>query len=106
MTIIPILLKFGPWLLAAAGVLFGMFRHQQARAVTAQAGQKAAEAQATAAAAREQVAQSANAEAQANADAAQAGAAAAKERSDAETNVGALPAGGAEQQLRDGWSRD
>ncbi|HGF4015238.1 hypothetical protein [Burkholderia cenocepacia] len=106
MTIIPILLKIGPWLLAAAGVLFGVFRHQQARTATAQAGQKAAEAQATAAAAREQVAQSANAEAQANADAAQAGAAAAKERSDAETNVGALPAGGAEQRLRDGWSRD
>jgi hypothetical protein len=52
MTVIAILLKSGPWLLAAAGVLFGMFRHQQARAVTAQIGQKAAEAQATAAAAR------------------------------------------------------
>ncbi|MCO1396429.1 hypothetical protein [Burkholderia cenocepacia] len=37
MTIIPILLKFGPWLLAAAGVLFGIFRHQQAATATAKA---------------------------------------------------------------------
>ncbi|OXI63094.1 MULTISPECIES: hypothetical protein [Burkholderia] len=47
MTIISILLKFGPWLLAAAGVLFGMFRHQQAATATAKAAATVAQAQAT-----------------------------------------------------------
>ncbi|VWD61020.1 hypothetical protein BLA18628_07219 [Burkholderia aenigmatica] len=47
MTIIPIMLKFGPWLLAAAGVLFGMFRHQQAATATAKAQAQVAQAQAT-----------------------------------------------------------
>jgi hypothetical protein len=49
-TIIPILLKFGPWLLAAAGVLFGMFRHQQAATATAKAQAQVAETKATVAA--------------------------------------------------------
>ncbi|HFT8008539.1 TPA: hypothetical protein ACU9T0_006599 [Burkholderia cenocepacia] len=108
--LITLFAKFWPYLVAAggvaAGVLVGWIKTKSAAASVAQAGQKAAQAQTDAAQAREQAAQSANAEAQANADAAQAGAAAAKERNDAETNVGALPTGGAEQQLRDGWSRD
>ncbi|WP_256946654.1 MULTISPECIES: hypothetical protein [Burkholderia] len=45
--ILPILVKFGPWLLAAAGVLFGMFRHQQAATATAKAAATVAQAQAT-----------------------------------------------------------
>ncbi|EKS9815533.1 hypothetical protein QDD76_007075 [Burkholderia cepacia] len=44
---LPILVKFGPWLLAAAGVLFGMFRHQQAATATAKAAATVAQAQAT-----------------------------------------------------------
>lgn len=48
--ILPILLKFGPWLLAVAGVLFGMFRHQQAATATAKAQAQVADAKATVAA--------------------------------------------------------
>ncbi|KVP59357.1 hypothetical protein WJ91_12865 [Burkholderia ubonensis] len=107
--LISLLAKFWPIIVAgggiAAGVLVGWTKTKAAGTAVAQAGQKEAEARTDAAKAHEQAAQAANAEAQANADAAQAGAAAAKERSDAETNVGALPAGGAEQQLRDDWTR-
>ena len=35
--ILPFLLKLGPWLIAAVGVLFGLFRHQQAKADIASA---------------------------------------------------------------------
>ncbi|WP_323122140.1 hypothetical protein [Burkholderia alba] len=103
--LITLLGKFWPVLVGALGVaggmLFGWIKTKSAATSVAQAGQQTAQAQAAAAQAREQVAQSANAEAQAN-----AGAAAAKERNDADTNVGALPAGGAEQQLRNDWQRD
>jgi hypothetical protein len=36
---------FGPWIAAAAGILFGMFRHQQAKAATAKAAASVAQAQ-------------------------------------------------------------
>lgn len=92
-------------LVAAGGVLFGFFKSKSADTRVAQAGQKVAEAQTTAAQAQEQTAQASNAEAQANAAAAQAGIQATKERSDAESSVDVLPAGGAAQQLLSDWAR-
>ncbi|WP_227242373.1 hypothetical protein [Paraburkholderia caribensis] len=92
-------------IVAAGGVLFGFVTKKNADTKVAQAGQQVAQAQATTAQAQEQVAQTNNAEAQANAAAAQAGAQATKERSDAESTVDALPAGGAAQQLLDEWAR-
>ncbi len=92
-------------LAAAGGVLFGFVKGKQADTKVAQAGQTAAQAQASAALAQAQAAQTNNAEAQANAAAAQAATQATKERSDAESNVQALPAGGAAEQLRNDWAR-
>jgi len=66
---ISLILHALPWLLGAAGVVFGLFRHQQAKTATAQADE--AKAAATAQVRTQQVA-----EAQANTNAAQAGAAA------------------------------
>lgn len=93
-----LLMKFGPWLLAALGVLFGMFRHQQASTATAKANQKVAEADARAA-------QNDAVAAQANEAAAQTGAAAVKERTDVENQIASAPAGESARILRDDWSR-
>jgi hypothetical protein len=90
---------------AVGGVLFGFLKGNAADTKVAQAGQKVAEAQTTAAQAQEQTAQTTNAEAQANAAAALAGTQATKERSDAESTVDVLPAGGAAQQLLSDWAR-
>ncbi|MDE1154423.1 MAG: hypothetical protein PW735_01690 [Acidobacteriaceae bacterium] len=103
---IALLLQFGPWILGAVGVIVGLLSHWRSTAKVAAADQKVAEAQTGAAEAQTRVAQVQDAAAQANATAAQAGAQASKERENVENNVTALPAGGAAQQLRDGWSRD
>ncbi|MDN7893034.1 hypothetical protein QZM93_30985 [Burkholderia cepacia] len=87
MTIIPILLKFGPWLLAAAGVLFGMFRHQQAAAATAKAAATVAQAQATVDAG--------------NAAAAQVGQQAAAAAADAQQQAAATPNSDLDARLAD-----
>jgi hypothetical protein len=102
---IALLLQFGPWILGALGLAFGFVRHQQAKSTTAVANQKVAEAQTSAAQAQTQTAEVRDAEAQANAAAAQAGAQASKERTNAENDVAALPAGAAQQQLLDQWGR-
>lgn len=94
-----LLMKFGPWLIAALGFLFGMFRHQQASTATAKANQKAAEADTRAA-------QNDAALAKANETAAQAGAAAVKERENVENDIAAGKPGDAAQQLHNDWSRD
>jgi hypothetical protein len=85
MTIISILLKFGPWLLAAAGVLFGMFRHQQAATATAKAQAQVAQAQATVDAG--------------NAAAAQAGQQAVVTAASAQQQAAAVPDSDLDQQL-------
>lgn len=85
-------------LVGAGGVIFGMFRHQQAKAATAAAGEQVAQA-------NQKVADNQNAEAQANAAAAQAGAKAVSGASNAQSDVDALPDGGAASQLLDEWSR-
>ncbi|HIH2621652.1 TPA: hypothetical protein ACYLIB_005606 [Burkholderia cenocepacia] len=95
--ILPILLKFGPWLLAAAGMLFGLFRHQQAKTTSA-----AAKAQS--AAADEKVAQAQSADAQANATAQAAAAEAAAARASAETDIAGQPASEVRNELQD-WTR-
>lgn len=89
-------LKVGPWLLAALGVLFGVFRHQQASTATAKANQKAAEADA-------KVAQKDAALAQANEAGAQAGADNAKVRRDEDAAAGTLP--DANRVLHDEWGK-
>lgn len=99
MTIVALLLKFGPWVLGLLGILFGMFRHQQAKTATAEAGQRIAEAQAKTAAVKKS-------EAEANAIAAQAGADAAQERANVENTVSSGHPGAAADELRSQWSRD
>lgn len=96
---ISLLLQAGPWILAALGIVGGLLTHWRSTANVAAANQKVAEAQTSAA-------QVQDAAAQANATAAQAGAQASKDRENVENDIAALPAGGAAQQLRDGWSRD
>lgn len=98
-SILAALVKFGPWLLAGLGVLFGMFRHQQAKTATAEAGQKIAEAQA-------KTADVQKSEAESNAVAAQAGNNAAQERQNVETDIASGQPGAAADELRNGWSRD
>lgn len=44
MSVVVLLLKFGPWLLSVLAVVIAAFRHQQAKTATVEAGQKAAEA--------------------------------------------------------------
>lgn len=95
--ILPLLLKFGPWLLALAGIVFGAFRHQQAKTITAQAGQKVAEAQ-------QQVSAEQAAEARANADAQKSGSDAAAARSGIENQLAAQPADEVRNELQD-WTR-
>ncbi|QDX22545.1 hypothetical protein FP568_15640 [Pandoraea pnomenusa] len=99
MTIVAMLLKFGPWILGIVGVLFGVFRHQQAKTATAEAGQKIAEAE-------QAKAQNDAALAAANQAGAQTGADNAKVRSDENAAVDALPDGGAGRVLHNQWSRD
>lgn len=92
-----ILAKVWPFILMAAGVIFGMFRHQQAKTATAQADQKVAEAQA-------KIAQNNAALAQANQAGAQAGADNAKVRHDEDDTAGALP--DANRVLHDEWGKN
>lgn len=86
-TILPLILKLGPWLLAMAGVLFGLLRHQQAATATAKA-------QAT-------VAQAAAQSEASNAAAAQAGQQAAVAASDAQQQAAATPDSGLDARLAD-----
>ena len=95
--VLPILLKFGPWLLAAAGVLFGLFRHQQAKA-------DIAAAKAQGAAADEKIAQAQAADAQANAAAQAAAADAGAARASEETDIAGMPASEVRNELQD-WTR-
>ncbi|MBK5120873.1 hypothetical protein IQ288_13370 [Burkholderia sp. R-69980] len=90
---------------AIGAIIFGFVKGEAADAKVAQAGQKVAEAQAIAEQAKTQTAEVRDAEAQANAAAAQAGAQASKERTSAENDIAALPAGAAQQQLLDQWGR-
>lgn len=94
--LLEILAKAWPFILAAGGVMFGMFRHQQAKTATAKADQKAAEADA-------KVAQNDAALAQANQAGAQAGAENAKVRRDEDTAAVALP--DANRVLHDEWGK-
>jgi hypothetical protein len=87
-----LLAKFGPWLAAIGAIIFGLFRHQQAKTATAEAKQEVAEIK--------------QKTAETNAAAAQSGADAAKERIDVENDIVVRPAGDSEQRLRDHWSRD
>lgn len=93
-----ILAKIWPFLLAAAGVVFGMFRHQQAKSATAKA--KQTEAEADARAARNDAAL-----AQANQAGAQAGADNAKVRRDEDADAAAIPDSDAGRVLRDEWGK-
>lgn len=96
---IDLLTKIGPWILAVLAIVFGMFRHQQAKTASAKADQATAEAQAKVSAVE-------SATAKANEQAAQAGAAAVKERENVENDIAAGKPGDAAQQLRNDWSRD
>ncbi|WP_175796322.1 hypothetical protein [Burkholderia anthina] len=96
-SVVPLLVKIGPWLLAVVGVVFGLFRHQQAKVESAAADQKVAEAQA-------QIAQSQTAEAQASASALRAG----NDASAARTGINSDVAGMSAQEVRDelqDWTR-
>ncbi|WP_186249157.1 MULTISPECIES: hypothetical protein [unclassified Burkholderia] len=95
--ILPLLLKLGPWLIAGAGVLFGLFRHQQAKADIA-----AAKAQGAAADAK--VAQAQTADAQANAAAQAAASDAGAARTSADSQIAGMPASEVHDELQD-WTR-
>lgn len=92
-----ILAQIWPFLLAAAGVVFGLFRHKQAQTSEAQARQKEAEA-------AQQIAQQRQAEAQANADAQKAGSDATAARTDIDNQVSAKPTDEIRHEL-DAWTR-
>ncbi|AQW31432.1 hypothetical protein JK151_08815 [Ralstonia syzygii subsp. celebesensis] len=94
---IALAIKIGPWLLAVLGVLFGVFRHQQASTATAKADQKAAEADA-------RVAQNDAALAKTNETAAQAGADNAKVRQNEDAAAGAVP--DVNRVLHDEWGKN
>ncbi|WP_186425103.1 hypothetical protein [Cupriavidus metallidurans] len=94
--ILAALVEFGPWVLGALGVLFGMFRHQQAKSTEAAANQKAAEADARAA-------QVDAVQAKANQDAARAGADNAKVRRDEDAAAAGEP--DANRVLHDEWGK-
>lgn len=96
---IDLLMKLGPWLIAALATVFGLFRHQQAKTASAKANQATAEAQA-------KVSAMESATAKANEQAAQAGAAAVKERENVENDIAAGKPGDAAHQLHNDWSRD
>nr|WP_316680578.1 hypothetical protein [Ralstonia sp. LMG 18101] len=92
-----ILPKAWPFILCAGGILFGLFRHQQAKTAIAKADQKSAEADARAA-------QNDAALAKANETAAQTGADNAKVRRDEDVTAGALP--DANRVLHDEWGKN
>lgn len=102
---IGILGSLWPFLLAGAGILFGVFGHLRAKSAEAVAGQKVAEAQTSAARAQTQIAEAHDVEAQANAVAAQAGADSVKEKVNVTNDVSAMPAGAAADELRSDWTR-
>lgn len=85
-----------PFLLAAAGVIFGWARHKQAQTKEAQAGQQVADAE-------RRSAQTDAAAAQSNQDAARAGAENAKVRRDEDADAAAVP--DANRVLRDEWGK-
>lgn len=95
--LLDLLAKAWPLILAAAGILFGLFRHQQAKTAIANANQKAAEADVRAA-------QNDAALAKANETAAQAGADNAKVRQNEDAAAGALP--DANRVLHDEWGKN
>ena len=95
--ILPLLIKLGPLVLGVLGILFGLFRHQQAKVATAQAD--AAKAQAGQQVAAQQVA-----ETQANADAQKAGSDAAAARTDIDNTIAAQPTDEVRNELQD-WTR-
>ncbi|GAA7771026.1 hypothetical protein RN01_29930 [Cupriavidus sp. SHE] len=94
--LLAILAKIWPFLLTAGGIIFGMFRHQQAAKTEAQAKQREAEADA-------QVAQANAVLAKANEDAARAGADNAKVRRDEDAAVAGEP--DANRVLHDEWGK-
>lgn len=98
-TILAALVKFGPLVLGALGIFFGLFRHQQAKIASAEADKKGANADA-------RVSAMEAAMAKANEQAAQAGAEAAKERTDVENSIAAAQSGDSQRVLRNLWSRD
>jgi sRNA-binding protein len=94
---IAFILKAVPWLLGLAGIVFGLFRHQQAKTATAQADE--AKAAATAQIRTAQVS-----EAQANTKAAQSGAAAQAARIAAD-NAAAAQSPQEVKNALDPWTR-
>ncbi|ALS63635.1 hypothetical protein [Pandoraea apista] len=94
-----LLVKVGPWVLGVLGVVFGAFRHQQAKTATAEAAQKVADAQ-------KAQAQNDAALAAANQAGAQTGADNAKVRRDEDATAAGLPAGDAGRVLHNEWDRD
>jgi hypothetical protein len=96
--ILAILAEVWPFLLAAGGVIFGLFRHQQAKSTAAQAEQKVAEAETRAA-------RNDAALAQANQAGAEAAAEAVKERTDVENETASLDHAALDERLRR-WERD
>lgn len=99
---ITILASIWPYILSGAvalgGVVFGMFRHQQAKVATAQADAVKAQA-------GQQVAVQQIAETQANADAQKAGSDAANARTDIDNDVAAKPAKEVRNELQN-WTRN
>jgi hypothetical protein len=89
----------------AGGILFGWFKKKSADTAVAKAGQQVAQAGAQVAQSETQIAQERDADAQANAAAALAGNKAVKESTNAQSNIEAMPAGDAAQQLRDQWTQ-
>lgn len=89
-------LKFGPWLVGLAAVLFGWARHKQAQTTTAQAEQKVAEAE-------KRAAQVDAIEAKVNQDAARVGADNAKVRRDEVFAAAGEP--DANRVLHDEWGK-
>lgn len=101
-----------PYLLAGAGVLWGVFKHLQSNSKDAAADKKVAQAQTAVAQAQTAVAQAQttlaqanDASAQANATAAQAGAESLKEKVNVTNDVTSMPAGAAAAELRSDWSK-
>lgn len=100
--LVALIAKFWPIILGvlgmAGGVLWGWGKTKSAATTVAQAGEQVAQA-------NQKVADNQNAEAQANAAAVQAGAKAVSGANDAQSDVDALPDGGAASKLLDEWSR-
>jgi hypothetical protein len=103
--LIGVLSNIWPFLLGGAGILWGVFKHFQANAKIATAGQQVAQAQTAVAQAQTTVAQVNDAASQANATAAQAGAESLKEKVNVTNDVAAMPAGAAADELRNDWTK-